>query len=93
MAQPENAYTVEFTDIAINNLKRYPANDQRRILSKIEQLAANPLAMPNVKRLVNFEVTYRLRVGDYRILFDRDDTIRIIDVLDVLPRSRAYRRS
>ena len=48
--------------------------------------------MRNVKKLADFDVTYRLRVGDYRILFDRDDDNRIIDVIDILPRSRAYRR-
>lgn len=49
--------------------------------------------MPNVKRLVEFDVSYRLRVGKYRVLFDRDDIIRVIDVIDVLPRERAYRRN
>jgi len=48
--------------------------------------------MPNVKRLVDFDVAYRLRVGNYRVLFERDDIIRIIDVIDILPRGRAYRR-
>ncbi len=39
--------------------------------------------MPNVKRLVDYDASYRLRVGNYRILFDRDDVIRIIDVIDI----------
>ncbi len=47
--------------------------------------------MPGVKRLVKYDVTYRLRVGDYWILFDRDDVIRVIDVVDILQRGRAYR--
>lgn len=85
-------YTVQFTDVAIANLRRYPANDQRRIMNRIEQLAADPLTMPNVKRLVEFDAAYRLRVGSYRVLFDRDDIIHAIDVLDVLQRGRAYRR-
>jgi mRNA interferase RelE/StbE len=85
-------YDVQFTDIALKNLRRYPQNDQRRILERIEQLAADPINMPNVKRLVDFDAAYRLRVGNYRVLFDRDDIIRIIDVLDVLPRGRAYQR-
>jgi len=85
-------YHVQFTDVALKNLRRYPANDQRRILSRIEQLAQNPLTTPHVKRLVDFDVTYRMRVGSYRVLFDRDDIIRIIDIVDVLPRGRAYRR-
>ena len=85
-------YNVQFTPVALKNLRRYPANDQRRILSRIEQLAENPLTMPNVKRLMDFDVTYRMRVGSYRVLFDRDDIIRIIDIVNVLPRGRAYRR-
>ena len=85
-------YDIQFTDVALKNLKRYPKSDQVRIVSRIEQLAANPDAMSNVKRLVNFDVSFRLRVGNYRVLFERDDIIRIIDVIDVLSRGRAYRR-
>ena len=62
------------------------------ILDRIEKLAADPAKMPGVKRLVDFDVTYRLRVGDYRVLFERDAVIRILDIVDVLPRGRAYRR-
>lgn len=85
-------YEVQFTDTALKNLSRYPKPDQRLILDRIDQLAVNPLAMANVKRLVDFDVTYRLRVGNYRVLFERDDVVRIIDVVDILPRGRAYRR-
>ncbi|MBK7218251.1 MAG: type II toxin-antitoxin system RelE/ParE family toxin [Candidatus Promineofilum sp.] len=85
-------YRVELSETAVKNLRRFPHNDQRRILAQIEQLAANPQEMQGVKRLVGYDVTYRLRVGDYRVLFDRDDVIRIIDVVNVLPRGRAYRR-
>lgn len=86
-------YAVQFTDVALKNLKRYPKKDQRLILSRIEQLAEVPQAMSNVKQLVNFDVSYRLRVGKYRVLFERDDVIHIIDVIDILPRGRAYRRN
>jgi mRNA interferase RelE/StbE len=86
-------YDVQFTDVALKNLKRYPKKDQRLILGRIEQLAVDPQAMSNIKQLVNFDVSYRLRVGKYRVLFERDDIIRIIDVIDILPRGRAYRRN
>jgi len=33
---------------------------------------------------VNFDVAYRLRVGYYRILFERDDTLKIIDIIDIV---------
>lgn len=92
MSRDKQPYMVQFTDIALENLRRYPQKDQRLVLARIEQLAVDPQAMPNVKRLVDFDVSYRLRVGKYRILFERDDMIKIIDVIDVLPRDRAYRR-
>ncbi len=92
MSEEKKSYTVIFTDVALKNLRRSPKKDQRRILSRIEQLASAPNSMPNVKRLVNFDVAYRLRVGNYRVLFDQDDIIRIIDVIDILPRNKAYRR-
>lgn len=86
------AYAVQFSATAVKNLSRFPRNDQRRILTQVEKLAADPTKMRGVKRLVNYDVTYRLRVGDYRVLFERDDVIRIIDIVDVLPRGHAYRR-
>ncbi len=92
MGLKNQPYDVQLTSIALKHLRKYPANDRRRILSRIEQLAADPLVMPNVKQLVDFGITYRMRVGNYRIFFERDDIIRIIDVVDVLPRGRAYRR-
>lgn len=92
MAQHQHPFDVQFTDSALSHLRNYPRSDQIRILARIEQLAKAPLAMPNVKRLVAHDVTFRLRVGRYRVLFDRDDIIRVIDVIDILPRGRAYRR-
>jgi mRNA interferase RelE/StbE len=92
MIYREPPYAVRFSDIAVSSLRRFPKNDQSRIIAKIEQMAMAPLQMPNVKRLNNADATYRLRVGDYRILFDREDEIRVIDVLDVRTRAQAYRR-
>lgn len=83
-------YEVTFTDIALASLKRYPRKDQDLILKNIEKLALNPLQKSNVKKLVNFDVAYRLRVGYYRILFERDDTLKIIDIVQ---RKAAYRRN
>jgi len=85
-------YKVLFTEIALKNLKRYPQKDQQRILNKIEQLAEDPVNTPNVKQLVNFSPSYRLRVGNYRVLFEREDTLNIIDIIDILHRSKAYKR-
>jgi mRNA interferase RelE/StbE len=86
------AYQVEFTEIALKNLQRSPRKDRDKILENIEQLAQDPLNKPNVKKLVNFGVAYRMRVGHYRVLFEREDTLRIIDIINILHRQEAYKR-
>ncbi len=86
------SYDVIFTDTALKNLSRYPSKDQQAILKNIKQLAENPVTKSNVKKLVDFDVSYRLRVGDTRVLFDREDSLKIIDVIDVLPRNKVYQR-
>jgi len=50
--------------------------------------AIEKLPFGDVKKLQGYKTAYRLRVGDYRILFDMDGEIEIIDVL---PRGAAYK--
>jgi len=61
-------YQIEFKPRAIKDMKAFTSKDKRRIMSKIEGLQ-NDLA-GDVKRLTNFTPEYRLRVGDYRVLFE-----------------------
>ena len=86
------SYKVNFTDIALKNLKKLPIKDMKLVLEKIEELAEDPLKARNVKKLVDFSPSYRLRVGNYRILFEREDVLKVIDIIDVLIRSKAYKR-
>jgi len=46
----------------------------------------------DVKRLRGPKRLWRLRVGEWRVIFDRRSGERVIDVLAVRPRGRAYRR-
>ena len=62
-----------FTETALKNLQSCPQKDQYIILNNIEKLAQDPFNKSNVKKLVHFDVAYRMRVGNYRVLFDRDD--------------------
>ena len=63
-------YQIEFKRRAVKDMKSFTPEDRRRIMSKIEGLQ-NDLA-GDVKRLTNFTPEYRLRVGDYRILFETE---------------------
>jgi len=85
-------YTTYFTDVALKNLRRYPEKDRKLILKNIEALAEKPLSKSNVVKLVEYDVSYRMRVGNYRVLFERDDSLTAIDIIDILPRREAYRR-
>jgi mRNA interferase RelE/StbE len=79
-------YEIEFKPRAVVDLKALPASAQRRIIAKIEELH-NDLA-GDVKRLTSFTPEYRLRVGDYRVLFEVDGN-KVI-VYRILHRKDAY---
>ena len=86
------SYHITFKNAALKNLSRYPKKDQQLILKNIEELAIDPATKSNVKKLVDFDVSYRLRVGNYRVLFEKEDGLKIIDVIDILNRDKVYRR-
>ena len=66
---------------AIKDLKGISSTLKKRIHHKILELENFP-NISNLKRLTNFEPAYRVRVGNYRILFDVfEDTIEIGRVL------------
>jgi mRNA interferase RelE/StbE len=80
-------YEIEFKPHALKDLKALPEPAKRRVLAKIEALR-NDLA-GDVKKLTNFTPEYRLRVGDYRVLFEVIEH-RII-VYRIIHRKDAYR--
>ncbi|CAK8711863.1 MAG: type II toxin-antitoxin system RelE/ParE family toxin [Candidatus Electrothrix sp. AS4_5] len=73
---------------AIKDLKKISLNDRQKIHSKILILSKFP-NISNVKKLTNFEPAYRLRVGNYRILFDISETT--IEIGRVLHRKDSYK--
>lgn len=71
-------YEVEVTKRAIRQLGRIPLKQRRRIFAAIHTLEDSE-TWGDVKKLVNHEYGWRLRVGRYRVLFDAtdDDTLEI----------------
>ena len=64
---------------AIKDSKTIAQKDKEKIYAKILELKDFP-AVLNVKKLTNFEPAYRLRVGDYQILFDvTKDSIVVVE--------------
>lgn len=84
-------YQLTFSDRSLKSLKHIPKADAKRILDAVKQLAVNPEDKANVKRLNNHELAiYRLRVGNYRILYDKDDGLRVIAIIDIGHRKDIY---
>ncbi|MGH8564828.1 MAG: type II toxin-antitoxin system RelE family toxin [Gammaproteobacteria bacterium] len=80
-------YDLSFKPRSVRDLKKLPAECRRRIIQKIEEMTEDLAG--DVKQLTNFSLEYRLRVGDYRILFEIEDNT--IVVYRVRHRREAYR--
>jgi mRNA interferase RelE/StbE len=69
-------YQLEFKPKAVKDLQTIPRKMQQRVLDKIELLQEN--LQGDIKKLTNFTPEYRLRVGDYRVLFEIEQQTIII---------------
>lgn len=59
---------IEYTERALDDLGKIPPRFARQIMRKIDGLKTG--LRGDIKRLQEFDVAYRLRSGDYRVLFD-----------------------
>lgn len=85
-------YSIDWTKTAIKQLRKIQPEKQRKaILVAVQGLDSCPTNAANVKALKGHEVGYRLRVGNYRVLFDLDDGVRVITIQEVKKRDeRTY---
>lgn len=85
------SYTLFIQKQAKKALQSVPQPDRTRITDKIVLLGRNPDSPAlDIKKLKG-DPYYRLRVGSWRIIFDRDDEIRIISIEKIKPRGGAYK--
>lgn len=82
-------YQVEFTKGALKQLKKLPKDIKERIDTKIQELAIEP-RLNGVKKLQDDDL-YRIRVGDYRIVYQIDDNVLLVTVVKVKHRREVYR--
>jgi len=83
-------YAVVFARSARRELERLEASVARRIIVRIEALASNPRP-PGCVKLQGADDLWRMRVGEYRVIYSIDDAARLVDVSAVRHRSDAYR--
>jgi mRNA interferase RelE/StbE len=83
-------YTVEYAKEARKALKAMPRNTAKLVLEKIGALAVDPLAPNNNVRKLTNHPGYRLRVGDWRVIYLLHEEVLIIAVVRIAPRGDAY---
>ena len=69
-------YQIDYGPSALDDLDGLPARERAQILRKIEHLEQG--LHGDIKRLHEAETMYRLRMGDYRILFDVENGVIVI---------------
>jgi mRNA interferase RelE/StbE len=84
-------YKITFTTQATKALLKMPRNTALLIREKLNQVASDPFAsIPNAKKLQG-RPGYRLRIGDWRVIYEiNQDEITII-VMKIAPRGEVYK--
>jgi mRNA interferase RelE/StbE len=86
-----DSYSIEWKRSATQELKRLPRAAVGRILKAVEQLSTEPYPS-GVRKLVGSEHTYRIRVGDYRIIYSVMASALLIEIIRVGHRRDVYNR-
>ena len=84
-------YKIEFRPAARRDLKDLPRDVLDRVSRKIFALAENPRPLGVEKLSGSEEDFYRIRVGDYRVLYRIEDRILLIIIIKVRHRREVYR--
>ena len=84
------SYRIEWKRSAQRELRKLPRPMIEKVAVAVEKLAYNPRPH-GARKLVNSDITYRLRVGDYRIVYDIFEKKLIIEILRVRHRKDAYK--
>lgn len=83
-------YEVFLERRAERDLKRLEAKEFRRIISEIKALAENPRPA-GCRKIAGSESDWRIRVGDYRVIYEVDEHAEAVRVMRVRHRREVYR--
>ena len=83
-------YTVVTTRSLNKAMAKLPVNWQKRIVAKIKEVAMSPYAPNNNLTKLQGRDAYRLRVGDWRVIYELQDDLVVMLVLELGPRGGIY---
>jgi mRNA interferase RelE/StbE len=81
-------YNILYENAALKQLEKLPQNIALKIRTKIEELSKNPRPNGSLK-LTGFEA-YRIRIGDYRVIYSIEDSILTVSVVKISHRRDIY---
>ena len=85
-------YKLEFSNEAKKYLKKLDKPTARRILEAVESIKVAPRQHSSIKKMQGYDAeVYRLRVGNYRIIYEIIDDKLIIVIVRVGPRGDIYK--
>lgn len=84
------AHAIQFKPLALRQLEKLPRDVQKRLATKIEGLRNDPFP-PGCKKMVSVVDVWRIRAGDYRVVYQVHRGVLLVLVLTVGHRKDVYR--
>jgi mRNA interferase RelE/StbE len=85
-----NEYQIKFKSSAAKEFRKLSSQIKERIREAVDQLAENPRPSGVVK-LRGEDRLFRIRIGDYRIVYEIDDSAKLVRVTRIRHRKDVYR--
>ena len=82
-------YTIQYARPARKELEALPSKIQERIVEAVDALGENPRPQRS-KKLKDTDNTYRIRVGDYRAIYEICDKTVVVYIIRIRHRKDAY---
>jgi mRNA interferase RelE/StbE len=84
------SYEIKFKSSAWKSFDKLPKDINRRINEAIRELSDNPRSL-KAKKLMGYRDFYRIRVGDYRVVYEIQEQVLVVLIIKVDHRRDVYR--
>jgi mRNA interferase RelE/StbE len=83
------SYRIDYANGVEKDFRKIPQKSADRIASAIDRLAENPQPAGCVK-LAGYDIDYRIRIGNYRVIYQIHDSVLMVLVIEVGHRKNVY---
>lgn len=83
-------YRLNFHPRTEKQLQKLTSSIQRKVVAQIEKLSVNPFGKFDVRKLAQTKQSYRLRIGELRVIYQLDQKSKIMYVQEIDFRGQVY---